>query len=682
MVDPHPDPFYKVNSDTEEEAACHRGSGSAGTLGAEKTECDSPISLINETFRWIDANMKDSIDFVIWTGDSARHDNDELIPRTEEQVLGLNELLVHKFVEVFGKDDFINDTDPTNDFTIPIVPTFGNNDILPHNIFAPGPNEMTRRYTSIWNKFIPEEQRHSFERGGWFYVEVIPNRLAVFSLNTMYFFASNAAVDGCADRSEPGYEQMEWLRIQLHFLRNRGMKAIMMGHVPPARTENKQSWDETCWQKYTLWMRRYRDVVVGSLYGHMNLDHFVLQDSEAIDLGILDGTESIISSRSAMDDEFTIQSSADYLTDLRALWSDLPDPPSGEDLWIASGSTMDEASDHRRENVRKSRKSKKSKDRREHKKFLEKIGGQWGERYIASFISPSVIPKYFPTLRVIHYNITGLEHDPVPLSTQIEPRTVKLEVIDGIADSGYSEAGAAEEARDTKAEHKRKRKTKKKSKKSKKKHRKTKKPDFHMPDHPSKSSPPGPAYSPQTFTWLGYTQYFANLTRINGRHTGNHSDAPDENSREDGPIRPAKKHKGKKPDDKPSHGHPQRFEFELEYDTRNETIFNLKDLTMRSLLDVATRVGAYEPGNGDHMEIEHDEQQAEDEEVEEIDNRESSNGLRPNKKKHKGGKKKHRKHKKRKAINKVWFTFVKRAYVGTLDDEELHQEFGEEMVTD
>ena len=91
-----------------------------------------------------------------------------------------------------------------------------------------------------------------------------------------YFFTSNSAVDGCAKKHEPGYEHMEWLRIQLQILRDRGMKAILIGHVPPARVDSKESWDETCWQKYALFGRQFRDVIVGSLYGHMNIDHFML----------------------------------------------------------------------------------------------------------------------------------------------------------------------------------------------------------------------------------------------------------------------------------------------------------------------------------------------------------------------------------------------------------------------
>lgn len=183
-ADFHPDPFYETYSSTEADAACHRKRGPAGFYGAETSACDSPLSLVNETFEWIRENLRDSIDFVVWTGDSARHDNDEKIPRTQKQIIQQNEFVVQKFAEVFAKGDD-EDGDPTNDFAIPIVPTFGNNDIMPHNIFLSGPNKWTAKYLGIWRKFIPEAQRHSFHQGGWFHVEVIPQKLAVFSLNTM-----------------------------------------------------------------------------------------------------------------------------------------------------------------------------------------------------------------------------------------------------------------------------------------------------------------------------------------------------------------------------------------------------------------------------------------------------------------------------------------------------------------
>ncbi|KAI4174702.1 MAG: hypothetical protein LQ343_002073 [Gyalolechia ehrenbergii] len=572
ITDLHPDRFYSFASSTDDDDACHWGEGSAGIFGAEKTDCDSPITLVNATFQWINDNLKGSIDFVVWTGDSARHDNDELIPRTEEQVVDLNSLLVEKFVEVFGKDDNINDTDPTNDFTIPIVPNFGNNDILPHNIFTKGPNRWTKTFAHVWRKFIPEEQTHAFERGGWFFVEVIPNQLAVFSLNTLYFFNSNVAVNGCADESEPGYEQFEWLRIQLQFLRQRDMKAILMGHVPPARTASKQSWDETCWQKYALWLQQYRDIVIGGLYGHMNIDHFMLQDREQIDMKILAG-EMQRPKKPQKSEDFFIQSSAQYLTELRHAWSQLPGKVKAETIKAR------EASEGSKKVM--GRKSK-------HGKFLDSIGGEWGERYSATLVGASIVPNYYPTMRVFEYNTTAL-HLPTSNGQTHQEQ---------LSSAGFDQL---------------------------KKHRKSGKSKKHglgKPKPPSRSSPPGPAYSPQTLSLLSYTQYFANLTRINAAF-----------------VSP-----GKSPIPK--------FNYELEYDTRNDTIYGLSDLTVRSYIDLAARIGKYKPG-----------QDLLSDAWEDVED----NPAMSKKKKH---------HKKRKAINKLWYTFVNRAYVGAKDDEELRDQFG------
>ena len=607
--------------------------------------------MINATFRWINDNLKDTIDFVVWTGDSARHDSDERIARTEQEVVNLNEMLVEKFVEVFGKQDNINDTDPTNDLTIPVVPTFGNNDIMPHNIFQPGPNRWTKKYASIWRKLIPEEQRHGFVRGGWFSVEVIPNHLAVLSLNTLYFFDSNTAVDGCAYKSEPGYEHMEWLRIQLRFLRQRGMKAILMGHVPPARTESKLSWDETCWQKYTFWMRQYRDVVVGSVYGHMNIDHFVLQDFEDISNKGLRGDKQPFA-RIALDDELTIQSSAEYLTELRAGWSRIPEPPKGESR---SQSGLGYFYDLF-EIITSRSKQKKSRD-----KFLKKIGGEWGERYSLSLISPSVVPNFFPTMRVVEYNISGLDTQSSLSQAVPEAQSLEHPEEDCSTLKGEGVDGGVEESK----------KSKKKRKGKKKNSHKSKKPNFKIPKPPSKSAPPGPAYSPQTFSWLGYTQYYANLTRINNDFTNDTvTDDVGGEGWHDG------KHKGKKPENK-SKKHHRDFKYEVEYDTRNETVFGLQDLSVRSYIDLAGRIGQYKPEKGDRLDdfIADDTENFDGgiEAILDIEEDVESTG--------RGGddletlKKKHKKHKHRKMVNKVWFTFVDRAYVGTRNSKELRDEF-------
>ncbi|KAG0649971.1 Endopolyphosphatase [Hyphodiscus hymeniophilus] len=635
ITDLHPDSFYKFHSSTEEEDACHRGKGTSGVYGAETTDCDTPYALVNATFKWIQENIKDNIDFVVWTGDSARHDSDEEIPRTQDEVLSTNRWVASKFLEVFGKNG-----DPTKPLTIPIVSTFGNNDILPHNILLSGPNKWLKAYTDIWGRFIPEEQRHGFERGGWYYVEVIPNKLAVFSLNTLYFFSHNAAVDGCALRSEPGYEHLEWLRIQLQFMRRRGMKAILTGHVPPARTGSKQLWDETCWQKYTLWLRQYRDVVVGGLYGHMNIDHFMLQDTKEVNLLAIEGTPAANHiARAKMDEELTIESANDYLEELRENWSDLPNPPA--------------ATEEVEDSKKKGKKTKKEKN-------LKKIGGPWGERFHVTHVGPSVVPNFMPTLRVIEYNISGLQETPVWAQGSTESQDDSMDWLEeaNLRSDGYAdgnELGEHFEDDDVSVGEKKKRK-----KKKKKKHQKPKNPDLIVPDPPTKGSPPGPAYSPQTLTLLGYTQYFANLTHINNDFVRSEDEDVDIDKWHEGT------HHGKHPKDKAPK--PKPFQYQVEYDTFTDPIYKLTDLTVRSYIKLAHRIGQYEPEKTDQIE----------ESLREIEDGEDevyAEGKKHRKKKH------HKQHEK----NKVWLRFIQRAFVGTLNDEDLksfEQDESPELLAD
>ncbi|KAI9051057.1 hypothetical protein LZ554_005165 [Drepanopeziza brunnea f. sp. 'monogermtubi'] len=626
ISDLHPDRHYKVHSSTAEGDACHRGKGLAGTYGAETSDCDTPFALIDATFKWIEDNVRDNIDFVIFTGDSARHDSDEEIPRHAEEILDTNKWIAQKFIDVFSKKN-----DPDKSLAIPIISTFGNNDILPHNILLSGPNKWLKAYADIWGKFIPEEQRHGFERGGWYFVEVIPKKLAVFSLNTLYFFDHNAAVDGCALRSEPGFEHFEWLRIQLQFMRVRGMKAILIGHVPPARTDSKQLWDETCWQKYTLWLNQYRDVVVGGLFGHMNVDHFMLHDTKEVDVFVAGGdAEDLESVRTLMDEELTIESANDYLEELREKWSGLPNPN------IAS---MEDDLD----NLKKKKKGKKGKKSKKDK-ALKKMGGPWGERFQVTLVGPSIVPNFFPTLRVMEYNISDLDLSAIWANAQASEDTQETDWLEDRFDSAVDEAEGDDEGSINK------------KKKKHKKPKTPKTPDLNVPTPPSKTALPGPAYSPQSLTLLGYTQYFANLTYINN---DNYVD-PNEEDVEIDKWREGK-HKGKHSKDQIPH--PKPFRFEVEYDTFTDPIYKLKDLTVRSYMKLAHRIGRYQPQKGDEVDDSFDEFEIDDEEDEE-DEYDNDIGIE----KHKKKKKHHRQHEK----NKVWLSFVRRAFVGTLEEEDLN----------
>ncbi|KAG5957456.1 hypothetical protein E4U58_006015 [Claviceps cyperi] len=664
ITDFHPDEFYKPHTSTEHGIACHRGHGMAGPFGAEKTDCDSPFALVDATLKWVEDHVKDTIDFVVWTGDTARHDSDEEHPRTDKTVLDSNRQVVNKMIKTFSSDN--------GKLDMPIIPTLGNNDFLPHNIMYAGPNRWLTAYADIWGRFIPEEQRHAFEFGGWFHVDVIPGKLTVFSLNTMYFFDRNAAVDGCAQPSEPGFKHMEWLRVQLELMRQTGVKAILIGHVPPARTESKKNWDETCWQRYTLWLQKYRDVVVASLYGHMNIDHFLLGDTKEIDLSMGASQARVSGRQTDKDSSFSAQSKQNYLQELRDSWAELP--------YSAIQLLDDMAETEKRDKVRAEKKHKKHKK----KDKLDKIGGRYAQRYQLSLISPSVVPNYFPTLRVFEYNVTGLEgatlwEDKSHSLHGASPTGLGLGLVhdddethddsDDPYDDDHDEHTSLELRSIQTDKH-----SKKKHKGKQGKHA-PKDPNLVIPADPPHDALPGPAYYPQQFTLTGYTQYFANLTHINNDHAGADADADadaDATTDVDAPndnARSSKWHDGHDGDKQPGHepARLRRFEFEVEYSTFADKPFQLNDLTVRNYLRLAYHMGKQREhavgastDRGEEVGRDHEDGDGRVE-GDEVDVEK--------KKKKKKKKKKHKKHGK----NMAWLRWLSYAFVRTVSMDDLEE---------
>ncbi|KAI0068865.1 endopolyphosphatase [Artomyces pyxidatus] len=279
ITDIHPDPHYIV--DASQSSACHRRKPKkekerSGYYGAPyrsglciavlraspiciHSDCDSPFRLTNLTLDFLDKNWASEIDFVIWTGDNARHDNDRKLPRTLKEIYDLNHVIATKMEDVFLKKG------------VPVVPSLGNNDVW-------RPNDIISHFSSLWSAFVPFASYQVFRRGAYYSVEVIPGQVAVISLNTMFFYDSNKAVGGCEwpDREDPGNLQFDWLDVQLDLFRSRGMKVYLTGHVPPS----PGNYFEECYVRYVELSLRYQDTILGHLYGHMNNDHFFLLEAD------------------------------------------------------------------------------------------------------------------------------------------------------------------------------------------------------------------------------------------------------------------------------------------------------------------------------------------------------------------------------------------------------------------
>lgn len=497
ITDLHPDEHYKEGSSID--AVCHGGkpsknSDKASKYGDATKGCDSPMILMEETLAWIKDNLRDKIDFVIWTGDNIRHDSDRKYPRTELKIFEMNRQVAELFENVFHGDH--DELDP-RDFEIPVIPSLGNNDVYPHNLFSPGPTLQTRELWSIWQDFVPEKQLHIFQKGAYYFNEVIPGKLAVLSINTLYLFRANPLTESCDRKKDPGYELFKWLGITLAELRERNMKVWLSGHVPPI----PKNYDISCYRKFAVWVHEYRDIIIGGVYGHMNLDHFIPNDSVKAYKSLI---EAYVSNGYEFDDEYLINEldldldEIDF--DLETQYNQLGFDLTGDNFERNKGFSIYGSAPSNKEaymaTVRES--------------FYADIkgaikAGANSERYSITNIAASVIPTFNPGMRVWEYNITGLGEEVL----DIKQRKPWDEFFENLENKLFIE-DEDEEDEDEDYEMSKKKKNKKKKKK-----KKSPKEDPTLPPKKPTDVPLGPAYVQQLFSPISFVQYYLDLKSVN-----------------------------------------------------------------------------------------------------------------------------------------------------------------------
>lgn len=538
ITDIHPDIYYKTGSKAG--FMCHSGNGDAGKYGDAILGCDSPIALMEDTLKWIKENLKDKIDFVVWTGDNVRHDNDRRFPRTESNIFEMNERVSKLMYETFKKEHPRGG--PVRQLQVPLVPSLGNNDVFPHNLFSPGPTLQTRELFKIWKDFIPPAQLHIFNRGAYFFQEIIPNELAVLSINTLYLFQSNPLVDNCDNKKDPGHKLFEWLGYTLKEMRARNMKVWLTGHVPP----NEKNYDISCLRKYIVWAYEYRDIIIGGLYGHMNIDHFIPLDSKAAyksikkkygklgfdyELSYEDATKILGQEEDFEDDSHESDDEGFSLEESYAKFNSpilkdgFDDPVSFKNVdeirsqgGIPNGKVgyMDTLRKECYANVKRKKKS-----------------GFASERYSIAHVTASVVPTFNSGLRVWEYNTTNLKDILTSSSPpKFAPWNEFFQGLEKLMDT-QPEADYTDEfiTLDQQVEIFRQ--------------------DNTFPPKMPNSKSLGPAYTPQAFTPERYVQYYADLASINS---------------------------GKK-----------EFAYELEYAT-DDKVYDMKSLTVDDWISLARKL--------------------------------------------------------------------------------------------
>lgn len=557
ITDIHPDPYYVEGSSID--AVCHTGKPSkekdvAPKFGKAMSGCDSPVILMEETLRWIKENLRDKIDFVIWTGDNIRHDNDRKHPRTEAQIFDMNNIVADKMTELFSAG---NEEDP-RDFDVSVIPSLGNNDVFPHNMFALGPTLQTREYYRIWKNFVPQQQQRTFDRSASFLTEVIPGKLAVLSINTLYLFKANPLVDNCNSKKEPGYQLLLWFGYVLEELRSRGMKVWLSGHVPPIA----KNFDQSCYDKFTLWTHEYRDIIIGGLYGHMNIDHFIPTDGKKARKSLLKAMEQSTrvqqgEDSNEEDEETELNRILDHAMAAKEVFL-MGAKPSNKEAYMNTvrdtyyRKVWNKLERVNEKNVENEKKKKEKKDKKKKKPITRK---ELIERYSIVNIGGSVIPTFNPSFRIWEYNITDIVNDSNFAVSEYKPwdeffeslnKIMEDSLLEDEMDSSNIEVGINRE------------------KMGEKKNKKKKKNDKTMPIEMPDKYELGPAYVPQLFTPTRFVQFYADLEKINQELHNSFVESKD------------------------------IFRYEVEY-TSDEKPYSMDSLTVGSYLDLAGRLYENKP---------------------------------------------------------------------------------------
>ncbi|KNE58275.1 hypothetical protein AMAG_05086 [Allomyces macrogynus ATCC 38327] len=261
---------------------------SVARYGRIGSPCDAPMALVKAAIELVGQL---NVDAVLWSGDTARHDRDNKLPRPEAEVYAANAQCAALF---------------TNATTAPVFPTVGNLDVHPHNQLAPPPvsRVLPRLAASLSPVLRTASVHNDFESTGAYVTDLAPT-LALVNVNAMYWMAENARVPDCTSTDSPGAAMADWLDHHLSLIARANRTALVMGHVPPATGPAPSThsgngvrhtpflasnYKPACATRVLATLDRYAHAVAGVFGGHVNDDTtlFVARDLATGAVGLVD----------------------------------------------------------------------------------------------------------------------------------------------------------------------------------------------------------------------------------------------------------------------------------------------------------------------------------------------------------------------------------------------------------
>lgn len=135
-------------------------------------------------------------------------------------------------------------------------------------------DSIYKQLQSIWQP-LGLNLTSTFTSGGYFVQDVVPGRLTIINLNSMFFFNGNSAVSDCSSSSSPGAVEMQWLTSQLqYYSKQAGHQVYIMSHVPPIDDDGSQLYLSSCYKQYVNLLGQYGSTIVGHFNGHTNSKYY------------------------------------------------------------------------------------------------------------------------------------------------------------------------------------------------------------------------------------------------------------------------------------------------------------------------------------------------------------------------------------------------------------------------
>jgi hypothetical protein len=216
--DIHFDPLYIEGGSVycDERLCCHEPASNYSRIKSGKfgsyINCDTSLNTLTS---FAQAAKDLDVDFIIWTGDNAEHNN---YNSSQEEVYYTTQTIKDTIEEAFGKN-------------ITVYPVVGNHEVYPNDLWKPGNTEIFSELAEVYKDYFFEDQAYdTFSKYGY-YTELHPDtNLRIVALNCLYCDSVNYHT--MSTTHEEAKAEFIWLEQVLRDAEKNNEYVYILDHFP------------------------------------------------------------------------------------------------------------------------------------------------------------------------------------------------------------------------------------------------------------------------------------------------------------------------------------------------------------------------------------------------------------------------------------------------------------------